>query len=234
MKAQIIYVKGHEGSELQAQRSLDSFKKHNWDAELYEGITPASLVESDFPYPDMIGSRMMDFRSQVTPHNIKYFVKKSCVFNNLKFAERVVKADEPMAFIEHDAICISPMSEDWDFDEFLFYSYEYAFSEPGTLAKAPFNKYPLTGNKGVNDFPVDYPLRYKHNSLYHGAIQTPGTAAYALTPKGAKKLLHAAKTHGIEQSDYIINSYNLRLQYVWSSPVKYNEINLNLSHKLDQ
>jgi GR25 family glycosyltransferase involved in LPS biosynthesis len=59
---------------------------------------------------------------------------------------------------------------------------------------------------------------------------TPGTAAYALTPSGAKKILYAAKKRGLEQSDFIINSANIRLQYVYPSPVKYNVVNLQSSH----
>ena len=227
MKAQIIYVKGHAGSEAQSLQALTSFEMFGWDAERIEGVTPDTLQESDFPYPDTPGSRMSDFKSQ----GAKYYIKKACLFNNLKFAQRVLDADEPMAFIEHDALAIEP-PDTWDFTEFLSLSYEYAFQPPTCLNKSPYTEYKLQGVPGTNPFPVDYPVQYYHPALYKGARLTPGTAAYALTPEGAERLLDAAATNGLEQSDYIINSHNLDMQFVWPSPVKYNNENLNLSHGL--
>ena len=227
MKANLIYVATHAQSVEQAQTALKSFVNHKWDVQLYGGVTPDTLNQDDFPYNNLFNSRFADFYRE---NKRKYYVKKSCLFNNLKFAERVVEADEPMIFLEHDTLAIASLP-DFDFDEYCFLSYQYAFQPPGALAKPPYNKYPLTGSTGVNDFPADYPVVYYHNSIYKGARQTPGTAAYALSPKGAKKLLVAA-SKGLEQSDYIINSYNLRLQYLWPSPVKYQKENLNLSHKL--
>ena len=222
MKAQIIYVKGHKGSEDQSLQALESFQMFGWDAERIEGVTPETLQESDFPYPDTVGSRMADFKSQLDQANNKYYIKKSCLFNNLKFAQRVLEQDEPMAFIEHDALAIEP-PDHWDFAEFLSLSYEYAFQSPTCLNKSPYTEYKLQGVPGTNPFPVDYPVQYYHQSLYKGALQTPGTAAYALTPAGAERLLEAAEVNGLEQSDYIINSHNLDMQFVWPSPVKYNK-----------
>ena len=60
----------------------------------------------------------------------------------------------------------------------------------------------------------------------------PGTAAYAISPKGAKKLLRAAKDIGIDQSDFFINTHNIKIDYVNPSPVKFNSKNLNTSHRL--
>lgn len=227
MKANLIYVKGHPDSVQQAYLAKDSFSRYEWDVDLVEGITPDTLNEDDFPYDNLDRGRFSDFYRE---NKRKYLVKKSCLFNNLKFAQRVVDADVPMIFLEHDTFAIDSCP-DLDFDEYCFLSYQYAFQPPGALAKYPYNRYKLNGVVGVNDFPSDYPVVYYHKSVYNGAIQTPGTAAYALSPKGAKKLLGAAKK-GLEQSDYIINSYNLRLQYLWPSPVKYQKENLNLSHKL--
>ena len=62
---------------------------------------------------------------------------------------------------------------------------------------------------------------------------TPGTAAYMLTPAGARKLLRAAEKHGLEQSDFIINERNMKLQYITPSIVKFNKRNLNLSHQYE-
>lgn len=227
MKANLIYVKGHDQSEAQAQIAIESLNLFNWDVELISGIIPDTLNESDFPYDNLNDSRFADFAKE---GGRKYYVKKSCLFNNLKFAERVIEADEPMIFLEHDVLAINSLP-DLDFDEYCFLSYQYAFMAPSSLNKPPYNKYFIYGKPGINEFPLDYPLKYYHNSIYKGAIQTPGTAAYALSPKGAEKILMAA-SKGLEQSDYIINSMNLRLQYLWPSPIKYQPTNLNLSHKL--
>ena len=229
MISNIIYVKNHKLSEEQANLALNSFLRFDWKATLVEGVTQKTLNEEDFPYANLEGSRFVDFYNQ---NRKKYLIKKSCLFNNLKFAQRVIEKDEPMIFLEHDSLAISECP-DFDFDEYCFLSYEYAFNPPSVLSNlAHIRKYELRGNQGVNEFPEDYPLKYYHDSIYKGAIQTPGTAAYALTPKGAKKLLAAAKK-GLEQSDYIINSHNLRLQYLWPSPIKYQPTNLNLSHSLE-
>ena len=58
----------------------------------------------------------------------------------------------------------------------------------------------------------------------------PGTAAYALTPKGARRLLDALETHGIDQSDFFINSMNVSMDYISPAPVKFNSKNLKTSH----
>lgn len=228
MKVQVTYVKGHSESEKQATSAVDSFIKHNWNATYNIGITPETLNETDFTNKIISNGRFADFREQ---NYRKYLVKKSCLFNNLKFYERVIEADEPMVFAEHDALCIQDY-QSFDFEDFCFLSLEYAFQPPTALAKPPLNKWKIPTTIGVCDFSKNYPLLYYKNNVYKNSKMTPGTAAYALTPAGAKKLLHAIETHGLDQSDFIINSYNVRMQYVYPSPVKYNSQNLNLSHQL--
>ena len=49
-------------------------------------------------------------------------------------------------------------------------------------------------------------------------------------PKGAKKLLSAIDKHGFDQSDFMINSKNVRMQYIVPSPVKFNTVNLSTSY----
>ena len=58
----------------------------------------------------------------------------------------------------------------------------------------------------------------------------PGTAAYAITPKGAMKMLKAVQKYGIDQSDFMINSHNIEMQCLIPSPVKFNKINLSTSY----
>lgn len=227
MKSQLIYVSGHAGSEAQAKIAVESLEKFNYDVTLVEGVTPDTLNEDDFPYGNLTGGRLQDFQNEQSK---KYYIKKSVLFNNLKFAQRVIEADEPMICFEHDIIATKPLP-DFDFDEFCFLAYEDAFKPPSTLAKSPYNTYIITGQTGVNDFPNNYPVKYYKDSIYKGATCSPGAAAYALSPKGARKFLQAAEK-GLEQNDFTINSHNLRLQYLYPSPISYQNENLNLSHLL--
>ena len=41
----------------------------------------------------------------------------------------------------------------------------------------------------------------------------PGTGSYAITPKGAAKMLDAIERCGLDQSDYMLNSFNVNLNY---------------------
>jgi len=226
MKVQITYIPKEKSIE-QANHSLKSFLDHGYDAELNLGITPNTLDESEFPFHDIEKGRLQSFKINEPK---KYPIKKSCLFNNLRFARRVLESNESMIFAEHDAVCIGAWS-DWDFEDFLFLSFDYAFKPPTALnIIIPCRNYKLPTTKGVLDFPSNYPLKYYKDTIYKGSIMTPGTAAYALSPSGARKLLNAAETHGLEQSDMIINTYNMRLQYVHPSPCKYSTINLNTSH----
>jgi GR25 family glycosyltransferase involved in LPS biosynthesis len=228
MKVQIIYVADHKGSEQQATQAFQSFQRHNWNAEMSSGITPDTINENEFTDKIIHSGRLADFKKE---NYRKYLVKKSCLFNNLKFCKRVIEADEPMVFAEHDAVCVRDYI-DFDFDDFCFLALEYAFQPPTTLAKPPLNKWHIPTVHGVNEFPKNYPLTYYRKNHYYGHSMTPGTAAYALAPAGAKKILHAVENHGLDQSDFVINSYNVRMQYLYPSPVRYNNINLNLSHRL--
>ena len=228
MKVQITYVDGHIGSETQASQSLDSFNKHNWSATLNQGITPETINENDFTSKIISNSRLVGWEKEKSR---KFLVKKSCLFNNLKFCERVIEGNEPMVFAEHDAVCIKDY-EPFDFDEFCFLSLEYAFQPPTALATRALRNWKPPSVNGVHDFPNNYPLLYYKKNIWKDSFMTPGTAAYALSPKGAQKILVAVQTHGLDQSDFIINSYNIRLQYLYPSPVRYNSKNLNLSHRL--
>jgi len=58
----------------------------------------------------------------------------------------------------------------------------------------------------------------------------PGTAAYGITPKGAKKLLDSLTKHGWEQSDYFINNYNVKIQTMMPEYFTFKLKNLNMSH----
>lgn len=51
-----------------------------------------------------------------------------------------------------------------------------------------------------------------------------------LPPQGATKMLEAVEERGLEQSDYIINDMNVKLEYCNPSPVRFNSRNLRTSH----
>jgi len=227
MKGQIVYIKGHDKSEEQAKQALDSFQKYGWDVELVKGVTPTTIYERDFDYPDLPNGRLESMRKN-EPY--KYLIKKSCIFNNLKFYNRVVEENRPMAFIEHDALCCGEPPTSFVGD-FLFLAYDTALKQSVFDGRSDLKSYKNSSSLGVNAFPSNYPLRYYKDSIYKGAIMTPGTCAYIVTPRGASKLLNAAKKNGLEQSDFHINSMNVEMSYYYPSPVKYN-INLNTSHKL--
>ncbi len=225
MKVRVVYVKGNEASEAQAQQSLKSWLDHNWDAELYEGFTPNTLDRSQFPYEDMEGGRLASFLENEPK---KHPIKTACVFNNLQFARDVVEYGQPMVFAEHDTLCLAEYRGFWA-DDFCYLAMDFAFQPPTALAK--YNWKPPF-EMGVKPFPRNYPLQYYKNTVYKGRNMTPGTAAYMLTPAGARKILKAVEKHGLEQSDFIINEANLKLEYISPSIAKFNTRNLNLSHTL--
>jgi GR25 family glycosyltransferase involved in LPS biosynthesis len=228
MKAFIHYVKNHKESEEQASQALASFLRYGWEAQLQEGITPDTLDESEFDYPIIEGGRLEGFKAE-QPN--KYLIKKSCLSNQIRLWRKVVEENESMAFIEHDAICIGKF--DYEFDELLCLNVEYAFQPPsvlGTISSVKGYKAPLA----LASKPLDtsYPLLYYKNNIYKNYAMIPGTAAYVVSPKGAKKLLEAAEKNGIDQSDFFINTYNVKIEYINPSPVKFNTKNLNTSHFL--
>ncbi|MEL0255651.1 MAG: hypothetical protein VW930_06875, partial [Burkholderiaceae bacterium] len=134
-----------------------------------------------------------------------------------------------MSFIEHDAVCIGPMKQ--KVDELVCLNVEYAFFAPSVLSEHSFMKhYRPEYSILPQTLPEDYPLRYYKKNHYTNAAMIPGTAAYAVSPKGARKLLNAAEEIGVDQSDFFINSKTVKLEYITPSPVKFNTRNLNTSH----
>jgi len=229
MKGVIHYILDHLESTKQATDAYNSFKHYNCDVELKAGIIPATLDNYD-NYNILKNSRLESFLVK-DKNERKHKVKKSCVLNNIEFAKMVIAKDEPMMFIEHDALCID-IIDNIDFDEVCFMAIETWNKPPSGLALSKFMSYNITHNLGVNDFPEDWPLKYTRDTKYKGSSLIPGTMCYGLTPKGAKKIIREAETSGLEQSDFIINSSVVRLQYVYPSPVKHQKVNLNLSHRL--
>lgn len=230
----VIYVKGNEASETAVAKTVESLEHHKWDYSLVEGVTAKTIDHDEFPYPDLKGGRLESFRlnSKEVERN-KYLTKKSVLFNNLRMARFVIEKNQPAIFMEHDVVVTTKQPNALGVIDHCFLNMDGAFFAPSALNKSDLTEwYRQHQHKlGVQDFPYDYPLRYYKESLYYGSLMTPGNSAYMLTVSGAKKLLKSAEI-GLEQSDFIINSHIMNLQYMYPSPVKFQPVNPNLSHTL--
>jgi GR25 family glycosyltransferase involved in LPS biosynthesis len=230
MKGRIYYIKGHVESEKQSRESLESFLRFDWDVELTEGVTPETLDKNDFDVPLIQGGRLESFKKE---GKRTFEIKKSCFTNHLKLWKEVVDTNTPMAFIEQDSIACD--SFELNFKDVIVLNIDYAFSLPSVLGNHPH----LAGYRPPVTLtplplPQSYPLRYYKNNIYAGYNMMPGTAAYAITPKAASRLLTATYINGIDQSDFFINTRNVNIEYITPSPVKFNTVNLNTSHAKEE
>jgi len=230
MKGYIHYVKDHAESEAQAKQSLKSFQKYDWnDVSLREGYTPETMPRHYFDYPLISNGRLDGIAQRGERTHLR---KLACIANQIRLWREVVETDQPMSFIEHDAICVG-RKQNSDFSELLCYNIEYAFEPPSVLGSLnQFKGYKPPLSFDPKPLPFDYPLTYYKNNIYNGHAMIPGTAHYGITPKGAKKLLYKAETTGLDQSDFFINTYNIVIEYINPSPTRFNKVNLNLSHKI--
>ena len=227
MKCRLVYISSHLGSLDQRDEALESFSQYSgWDVEKKHGVTPR-IVESrkEFQWPIKEQSRLLNFKEE-NPN--RYLTKLSCVINHVKFWRQVVKQDQPMAFLEHDAICIGDWN-DVEFDEYLILNAEYVFRKPNKLGLKQFSDYIFPGKDGVHALPKNYRLKYYRENDWKGSYMVPGTGAYAITPKGARKMLEVAEK-GLDQSDFLLNSHNINIEYLLPSPVKFNNENLSTSY----
>ena len=238
MKTFVIYVKGHTESEKYADECVDSFKR-GYDVKKIEGVTPVTL--NRFLYSDL--SPMKNSRAQAFLENVPkrekkdiHLTKKSCFLNHVRIWSRAIELNEPVLFIEHDSICV----RDWDFPDFTDVLILNALSAPKqkclkTLKKG-FDKAFAGIQNGIHDYSLNsfnIPLIYNKDNKFKGGAQIPGTAAYGVTPKAAKKLLGSVMKNGWEQSDYFINSKNVKIQFAVPEYFTFNsKPNLELSHSL--
>lgn len=227
MKCRLIYISSHLGSLDQRDQALSSFAKYSgWEVSKKHGITPRTIEKrEEYQWPIKENSRLLNFKEE---NFNRYLTKLSCVINHVQFWRKVVKEDQPMAFLEHDAICIDNWS-DVDFDEYLILNAEYVFRKPNKLGLQQFLDYEFPGGAGVHALPKNYRLKYHRKNNWHNSYMAPGTGAYAITPKGAKKMLAVAE-NGLDQSDFLLNSFNINIQYLLPSPVKFNTENLSTSY----
>lgn len=225
MKGRIIYIEGHAESTQQANDSLKSFISHGWDVELHAGVTPKTVSQSEhYNKPLVPNGRLDGFKKQ---DKAIFDTKMSCFTNHINFWEEVAAGKKRMCFFEHDSICVSPPPK-IKFSEYLLLNCDHVFKAPSPLALSQFLGYEFP--EGAGRFPISYPLKYYKDNVFKFSDMAPGTAAYALTPKGARRLLDALETHGLDQSDFFINSMNVDMDYISPAPVKFNSKNLKTSH----
>lgn len=224
MKSFLVYVKGHEASESQMKAALKSLSNSNFDVELLEGATPKTLHEYDDVGPHAIGSRANNFYDQ-SPDKI-YLTKKSCFTNHVRVWKKCVDLGEPVAFLEHDVGCV----RNWDnpkFKELLILNIQSAWKQP---VFHHVNSDFYTWNLGVNMY-NNAPLVYnKPVEKFKGSYMIPGTAAYAIQPHAAEKLLNTLDQVGWEQSDFFINTKTVHMEYVTPEYFTFKSNNLNMSH----
>ena len=230
----VIYVNGNEASETAVAKTVASLECKKWDYALVEGVTAKTIDHDEFPFPVLKNGRLESFQLNTKEiEQKKYLTKKACLFNNLRMARFVIDKNQPAIFMEHDVVVTTDQPTAHGVHDFCFLNMDGAFFDPSALNKTHLRAWWQTHphKLGVQEFPYNYPLRYYKDSIYFNSAMTPGTSAYILTVSGAKKLLKSVEI-GLEQSDFIINSSVMELQYLYPSPVKFQKVNPNLSHIL--
>lgn len=230
MKAFIIYVKGNKTSEEYANKALDSFNSNNgWEPTLFEGIKLSTLSYWEEQYPLQMKklSRVASFRRRQT--KTKYNTKKCCSMNHYRLFQKCVEINEPIAVIEHDSHCTGNWL-DIDFDDVLILNAQSAIQQL-TLAFVQ-RQYNNQVEKGIHDLNLKG-LYYRHDPEINGANIMPGTAAYAITPTGAQKMIDVYENIGWEQSDFIINTHYVRIQTLNPELFTFKVKNVSMSHGED-
>lgn len=225
MKAYIIHTP-HKKSVEYAHQALKSFEGFiGWDPELFEGLTPEILpnFEKEHPIKTKEKSRAMDY---LKGDPLRYVVKKCCSMNHYRLFKKCIELDESIAVVEHDSHCIG----NWDnllFDDILVMNTESAIKQPVLAPIWGKNKKPV--ESGIRDICFNG-LNYRHDPVINGAHVMPGTAAYAVTPAGAKKMIDVYENIGWEQSDFIINTAYVRIQTIMPELFTFKLPNLSTSH----
>ena len=225
MKAFIIYIKNHTKSEEYANTCLSSCN-NKFQAELSEGVTPESLdhYEKVHDFTRIVPSRVNNFYKE---NKTLFYTKKSCFMNHVRLWHKCVELNHPIAIIEQDSFCI----KNWDniqFDELLILNVKSAFNQKVFEHLWKKHNKPLF-NDGVQDYNANV-LKYYFDNKFKNHHMMPGTAAYAITPKGAKRLIENLSTTGWEQSDYFINTFNVKIQTASPEYFTFKLKNLNMSH----
>lgn len=220
MKAFLIYIEGHKGSEKQALSAKESCEGSGFNIELTPGITPKTLNQYE-QYPEIDKSRALDFKKS---NQKTYLTKMSCFLNHIQVWKKCIELNEPVAFIEHDSFNVRAWdNQDWQ--DILILNIDAAFKQP--VFSHVSNK--LKPQSGLNMYNKS-PFVYNRENVFKGGLLIPGTGAYAIKPHAAKKLLSSVEKYGWEQSDYFINTSHVTLEYIMPEYFIFKHSNLNTSH----
>lgn len=209
MKAFIIHIKENEKSEYTANLAYESCIEHGYDPELFNGITPETINEWDKKYnlTVMNPSHMYDRQIGLNGSKYTYECKYSNFLNHYTLWNKCIELGESIICLEHDVIALKKW--ECEFDELLVLNiYSGLYQEIFDCDLKP-NLY-----EGVNTYENKY-LNYKSHNIWQHAGMIPGTASYAISPKGAKRLIDNVKKHGWDKADYIINTKSVHMQYVY-------------------
>lgn len=224
MKAFIIHTP-HQKSIEYANKALASFSQfRGWEPELFQGVTAETLskYEKKFHLKTKANSRAEAFEKENHP---AYKVKKSCSYNHYRLFMQCVELNEPIAVIEHDAHCIGEWTGH-NFDDILVLNVVSALNRKAS--KYVWHLNTKTFSQGINDLEIEG-MVYRHDDKINGAKLIPGTAAYAVTPNGAKKMLDVYENIGWEQSDFIINTAYVKIQQIIPELFTFKLTNLETS-----
>ncbi len=238
MKSFIIHINDHNKSVKNAKDCLKSCKDTGFDPILFNGVTPYTLNQWDVldNLGPIKGSRADNLRKYYQLllkgkcpkckkwkdkgkcakarknclESKRYLYKKSCFLNHIRLWKICVQINEPISVLEHDSRCIKEW-DDIEFEDLLILNIKSAFKQ--RCFKSIYDKCSKFSKRlknGVN-FYKNSPLTLKGH-LFEGGYHMPGTAAYSVTPVGAKKLLKELK-NGWNQSDFYINTKLVNIQY---------------------
>lgn len=227
IKSFIIYVSSNKKSVEYANICLESCKG-KFDAKLFEGVTPETLstYEEQYPFTHMIDSRAQDFSKE---SNQLYKIKKSCFMNHVRLWNLCIELNETIAVIEQDSFCVRPW-QPVEFEDVLILNFQSAWNQRIFKGYWKEGHSKPTIKDGVFDYQDNKMMNYHRKNNYHNSYRIPGTAAYAVSVQGAKKLLDSLNKNGWEQSDYFVNNKNVKLQGIGPEFFTFKLPNLNMSH----
>lgn len=233
MKAFIIYISSVKSVEY-ANRCLASFERFSgWEPELFEGLTTETLDQYESAAGYFKTKSPSRAEQYCVANTTKCRVKKCCSLNHYRLFNRCVELNEPIAVIEHDSHCIGDWKK-YNFEDVLVMNAHSAIHQD-VLRPILSQNIDKSGNlrgtsPGIQDINFTG-LRYQTldpNLTGHHIM--PGTAAYAITPTGARKMIAAYHTYGWEQSDFMINTGYVRIQMVTPELFTFKLPNLSMSH----
>ena len=208
MNAYIIHIKGNENSEKTADLALVSCQEHGYEPELVNGITPHTIHfwDETFKLDVLKPSHMYDRQTGLNGSRRAYEAKYSNFLNHYRLWLKCIELDENIVILEHDVIATSSL--DHEFDELLL------LNAKSGLWQEQFRKINKPDlKKGVHNYENPY-LYYRSANHWQNSGMIPGTAAYAISPKGAYRLAKNVRKSGWDKADYIINTKSVHMQYI--------------------